>query len=97
MLTYAKPKGTVPDLGKTVVHKAQGDTAMKAGQYEKAATEYSLAINFSNTDYQPYKSRADSYIDYLKMESAASPDAGPARGQTRFVQKYEKFILQQHL
>ncbi len=87
LLTYAKPKGKVPDLGKTVVHKAQGDTAMKAGQYEKAATEYSLAINFTNTDYQPYKLRADSYIDYLKRESAASPGAGTAKDKPAMSEK----------
>ncbi|MDD2338276.1 MAG: hypothetical protein PHD01_17100 [Geobacteraceae bacterium] len=76
MLTYTKPKGKVPDLGKTVVHKAQGDTDLKGGQYERAATEYSLAINFSNNDYQPYKSRADSYTEYLKAKQATSQKAG---------------------
>jgi len=76
LLTYAKPKGRVPDLGKTVIHKAQGDTALKGGQFEKAATEYSLAINYSSNDFEPYKTRADSYLQYLATKPATSPVAG---------------------
>jgi len=73
LLTYAKPKGKFPDLGKTVTHKAQGDTALKERQYKKAATEYSLAINFSDNDYEPYKSRADSYMQFLKAKPVTAP------------------------
>lgn len=87
LLTYTKPKGKVPDLGKTVVHKAQGDTALKGGQYEKAATEYSLAINFSNNDYQPYKSRADSYTEYLKANQPTSQKAGTEENKPSLSEK----------
>lgn len=73
LLTYAKPKGKVPDLGKTVTHKAQGATALKEGLYEKAAKEFSLAINFSDNDYEPYKSRADSYMQFLEAKPLAAP------------------------
>jgi hypothetical protein len=73
LLTYAKPKGKVPDLGKTVTHKAQGDTALKEGLSKKAATEFSLAINFSDNDYEPYKSRADSYMQFLETKPVTAP------------------------
>ncbi len=73
LLTYAKPKGKVPDLGKTVTHKAQGATALKEGLSKKAAEEFSLAINFSENDYEPYKSRADSYMQFLEIKPVTAP------------------------
>ncbi|MGA7827106.1 MAG: surface-adhesin E family protein [Geobacteraceae bacterium] len=89
LLTYAKPKGKVPDRGKTLIHKDLGDKALRSGLFEKAATEYSLAIDFSENDYAPYKSRADSYSGYLKAKTDIAKNAGsevkepPLSGETR--------------
>lgn len=68
LLSVAEPKGKVVDLGKNVTHKAAGDAALKGKLYEKAATEYSLAINYSNEKYDMYKLRGDSYKEYLKSK-----------------------------
>lgn len=75
LVAVAEPQGKVVDLGKDVTHKAAGDAALKAKLYEKAATEYSLAINYSVDKYDIYKLRGDSYKEYLKEQlPLSSPD-----------------------
>lgn len=88
LLSVAEPKGKVVDLGKNVTHKAAGDAALKAKLYEKAATEYSLAINYSVDKHDIYKLRGDSYKEYLKSRlSHSSPENPDEAKQPLFKRK----------
>jgi hypothetical protein len=77
LLTGAYPSKNIPDKNKAVSHKFTGDKYLKESKYEKAATEYSVAIKFARDNISLYKSRGDSYKQYLKSKlPAPQPVAG---------------------
>jgi hypothetical protein len=92
LLSVAEPKGKVIDLGKNVTHKAAGDAALEGKLYEKAAKEYSLAINFSNDKHDIYKLRGDSYLEYLKSKlPLTSPEKQDEATRPLFERKRKLF------
>jgi len=92
LLAVVEPKGKVADLGKNVTHKAAGDTAMKADLYEKAATEYSLAINYSFDQYDIYKLRGDTYKEYLKSKLPLSSPEKQEEAKRPLFERKRKLI-----
>jgi hypothetical protein len=71
MITGAHAKDNKPDKNKAVSHKFAGDKYLKESRYDKAASEYSLAINYARDDLSLYKTRGDSYRQYLKSKMPA--------------------------
>jgi hypothetical protein len=72
LLTGAYPSNIIPDKNKAVRHKFQGDKFLKESKFEKAASEYSLSIKYARDNQLPYKSRGDSYKQYLMTRLPAS-------------------------
>jgi hypothetical protein len=73
LVTGAYASNNIPDKNKAVSHKFAGDKYLKESKYEKAASEYSLAIKYSKDNPALYKTRGDSYKQYLKSKMPASP------------------------
>jgi hypothetical protein len=72
LITGAYGSDNIPDKNKAISHKFAGDKYLKESKYEQAATEYSLAINDSRDNLVLYKTRGDSYKQYLKSKMPAS-------------------------
>jgi len=58
-------EGSSIDNSKSTPHKFEGDKYFKETKYDKAATEYTLAIKKSKDNQTLYKLRGDSYRQYL--------------------------------
>jgi tetratricopeptide (TPR) repeat protein len=71
LITGAYAADNTPDKNKAVSHKFAGDKYLKESRYEKAATEYSIAIKYARDDLSLYKTRGDSYRQYLKSKLPA--------------------------
>jgi hypothetical protein len=67
---YASKKPV--DMNNSIRHKFEADRLYKGSQYEKAASEYTLAIITSEDNVALYKSRGDSYRQYLATKKPAS-------------------------
>jgi hypothetical protein len=80
LLTGAYTSNNNPDKNKAVRYKFEGDKYLKESKYVQAATEYSLAIKYSRDNLAPYKSRGDSYLQYLKSKM---PSSGAAEGKAK--------------
>jgi hypothetical protein len=63
------------DKNQSITHKFDGDKLYRESRFEKAAKEYSLAINASADSASLFKSRGDSYKNYL---TGAAPTASKA-------------------
>jgi hypothetical protein len=59
-------------MNNSIRHKFEADRLYKESQYNKAATEYTLAIVTSEDNVALYKSRGDSYRQYLATKKPAS-------------------------
>lgn len=60
----------------TIYHRFEGDKFYRESKYDKAASEYTLALKSSRNNYALYKSRGDSYKQYLKNK-ISSAKKGP--------------------
>lgn len=92
LLSVAEPKGKVINQGKNVTHKAAGDKALKEKLYEKAATEYSLAINNSIDKYDINKLRGDTYMEYLKSRLPLSSPEKQDKAKRPLFERKRKLI-----
>ena len=77
----ANPTKKTIDSKVSVKHKIEGDKYYRESQYDKAAKEYTLAIQYSDNKYEPYKLRADTYKQYLKTK--LSPVSGSSTEKGR--------------
>jgi len=78
--------GSSIDNSKSTPHKFEGDKYFKESKYDKAATEYTLAIKKSKDNQALYKLRGDSYRQYLLSKF-------PASGSTKDEIKHTSRIL----
>lgn len=81
LITKGKSAKKSIDDKKAQQLNSQGDIFYKASQFEKAAKEYTRAINCSENKYGPYKFRADAYKQVLtaKWNPALQSNASEAR------------------
>jgi hypothetical protein len=83
----ADPTKKTPDDKESMKHKNEGDINFSKSQYNKAAKEYTLAIQYSDNKYEPYKLRADTYKQYLKTQlNPVSGSSSEKRRQDLFDQ-----------
>ena len=57
-------------------HENEGNKQFRESRYGKAAKEYTLAIEYSRQNPEPYKLRADAYKQYLKTNLIAAAKSG---------------------
>lgn len=65
LITSMKNDKKEIDSNKSIQYENQADQYFKDSHYDKAAKDYSLALYFSPDNYDLYKSRADTYKQYL--------------------------------
>jgi len=70
----------VPDKNKSIRSKFEGDANFRKAAFDKAAADYTVAIRNVRDKYDLYKSRGDSYRQYLKAGMSVPPEKGTDGG-----------------
>jgi hypothetical protein len=80
------------DKNQSITHKFDGDKLYRESKFEKAAREYTLAINASKDSAPLFKSRGDSYKNYL-AGAAPATSKGPKNAPQIELSKPSREIL----
>lgn len=90
----ARPKSSPKeaDKGKTIKHKAEGEIYYKGRQFDKAANEFSLAINYAGDNYELFKMRGDSYKQYLSTNLSPSSLTGQDEAKRALFDRKRKLV-----
>jgi hypothetical protein len=86
LITKTRNLPAVAGVKKSNQHENEGGKQYRESHYGKAAKEYTLAIEYSRENPEPYKLRADAYKRYLKTDLIAAAKSADNAKRVRFDQ-----------
>jgi hypothetical protein len=81
LVTTTKNLPPVEGVNRAKQREDEGDKQFRASNYSKAAKEYTLSIAYSDKSFKPYQSRADAYMQHLKIVLIPATKSSSANGK----------------